>query len=95
MKGNYDEGFGRQQHKKHWEEKAKHVSDDQKHPGDNEVDSNANIKAPDNDNIPHENGYDHPPAEQTNGYDDPPAEHTNGYGSPHDDAFISDDGIAA
>jgi hypothetical protein len=59
-----------------------------------EVDSNANIKAPDNDSPPHENGYDHPPAEQTNGYEETPAEHTNGYDS-HEDAFISDDGIVA
>ena len=46
-----------------------------------QVDSNANSNAPDND-TPHENGYDHPPAEQTNGYD-----------SAHEDAFISDDGL--
>lgn len=47
-----------------------------------QVDTNANITAPDNDS-PHENGYDHPPAE-----------HTNGYGSPNEDAFVGDEGIA-
>lgn len=38
VKGNYDEGFGRQQHKKNWEEKAKtqDTSEDQK-PEENEV----------------------------------------------------------
>ena len=41
VKGNYDEGFGRQQHKKHWEEKAKteNSSEDQKPEEYNEVGS--------------------------------------------------------
>jgi hypothetical protein len=36
-KGNYDEGFGREQHKKHWEEKGKQTSDEQKQPEDKKV----------------------------------------------------------
>jgi hypothetical protein len=39
VKGNYDEGFGRQQHKKHWEEKAKTdtTSEEQKPAENHEV----------------------------------------------------------
>ena len=36
VKGNYDEGFGRQQHKENWKGKNQHTSEDQK-PVDNEV----------------------------------------------------------
>lgn len=39
MKGNYDEGFGRQQHKKHWDGKTKNenASEDQKSEENHEV----------------------------------------------------------
>ena len=38
MKGNYDEGFGRQQHKENWKEKAKtQGSSDDQNPEENEV----------------------------------------------------------
>lgn len=65
VKGNYDEGFGRQQHKKHWEEKQTTPSEKS-----NEIDANSNVKSASETDKDLVNGYEESnvSVDQTNGH---------------------------